>query len=197
MANSPHVDVLVDLAAKSTLAVLYYRKSASGRDAKPRLVEPYSFSEGREDLLIRCYQLEHDGDAGESGWRFFMAHKIQHVEATRIPFRPRRKISLPTGEVTRTAEPNPHWQHEGRREYRDRVSDALADGRLRADEIFDLEEIKSRHKLTPDDVRFVHASLYHRCLGSILEDGSVSEDELEQIRFLHSSMRYLGWCVGD
>ena len=98
--HNPELSRLVDLAANRRLAVVYYRKGATSATIRPRLVEPYTFVEGRQDLMIRCYQLEHDGDASESGWRFFMSHKIDRVEATAIEFKPRRRITLPSGAAT-------------------------------------------------------------------------------------------------
>lgn len=194
---SIHVSTLVECASDQCLAVVYYRKGVASKGIKPRLIEPYCFTGGRQDLMIRCFQLEHDGDADESGWRFFMVHKIDRVEKTTLRFKPRRKIKLPTFELSEQFEPDPSWSHNGRRSYRDYVGDAIADGRLDPDEIFDLEKLKSDHRLTEDDLRFVHASVYHRCLGSVLEDGFFCHEEIEQIRFLHNSLRLLGWAVGD
>lgn len=192
-----HVQTLIDMAGKRFLAVMYYRKGATSNGLKPRLVEPYSFADGQQDLMIRAYQLEHGGNSEEYGWRFFMAHKIDKVEPTRLPFKARRAISLPKGVIAEASRPTVHWKHDGRRAYRDAVSNALADGTIDAGERFDIEKTRQEYDLAPDDVRFVHASLYHRCLGAVLDDGFMSEAEIEQIDFLHRAMRSLGWFVGD
>lgn len=197
MPHKVHLTSLIDAAANTRLAVIYYRKGVTGKRCPPRLVEPYSFAEGKQDVLIRCFQLEQDGNAELSGWRFFMAHKLHAVEVTNLPFRPRRKVVLPTGEVKSFATPEPAWNHEGRLLYRDYVGDAIADGELDPGEIFDLEGLKQKHKLTEADIRFVHASIYHRCLGSVLDDAQFSDEEVQEIRFLHRAMRSLGWAVGD
>ena len=185
------------MAATRRLAVMYYRKGVTRAKIPPRLVEAYTFTEGKQDLMVRCFQLEQDGDAGVSGWRFFMSHKIDRVEPTSIEFKPRRRITLPTGEVCDSFLPSEHWENDGRRVYRDFVGDALADGAIDAGERFDLEGIKQKYKLTPDDIRYVHASVYHRCLGAVLDDGFLTDDEESQIRFLHGAMSSLGWSVGD
>lgn len=199
MAISPHTEVLVDLAANSCLAVIFYRKGVTKHTIKPRLIEPYAFVEGKQDQMVRAYQLEHDGDADQSGWRFFMLHKIDRVEPTQIRFKPRRKITLPTGEIDEklSVPSSPHWENEARRAYRDWVGDALADGKLNAEELVALKGFRKEHGLTDEDTRFVHASIYHRCLGSVLDDGFVTQDEIDQIHFLHRAMRALGWAVGD
>lgn len=199
MAISPHTEVLVDLAANNCVAVLFYRKGATSSTIRPRLIEPYAFVDGKQDQMVRAYQLDHGGDASESGWRFFMMHKIDRVEPTTMRFKPRRKITLPTGEIdeTHSSKPDPHWANEARRAYRDWVGDALADGKLTPEELAALKGFRAEHGLTDDDIRFVHASVYHRCLGSVLDDGFVSQEEIDQIHYLHRAMRALGWAVGD
>ncbi|MFN7019886.1 MAG: WYL domain-containing protein [Phycisphaerales bacterium] len=190
---NPLVERLIDQARRRCLAVIYYRKGVRGSGLEPRMIEPYSFVDGRQDLMIRAYQIE---PVEKTGWRFFMAHKIQDVEPTSIPFRPRRKISLPEATISAAFAPNHDWT-EGRKVYRDLVGDALADGELSPDEVFDITDVKQRFALRDQDIRYVHASIYQRCLGSVLDDGFIDADEVEQIRFLHRAMRALGWCVGD
>lgn len=197
MSISPHVEVLIESAANARLAVLYCRKGATAEYSAPRLEEPYSFAQGKQDLMVRCFQLEHDGDTDESGWRFFMSHKIQHAEPISIAFKPRRKVVLPTGEVTHVYEPDPNWKMKGRQQYRDLICNALADGRVDPREFANLQAIKKELGLDQDDIRYVHAALYHRCLGYIIEDGVVQEPEVEQIAFVHETMRKLGWAVGE
>lgn len=195
--HSEHVTTLIDMASNQRLAIMFYRKGVTRATIPPRLIEPYTFVDGKQDLMIRCYQLEQDGDAAVAGWRFFMAHKIDRVEPTTLPFKPRRRITLPSGEISQEFTPSEHWENDGRRVYRDFVGDALADGVIDPGERFDIEGIKQKYKLTPDDIRYVHASVYHRCLGCVLDDGFVTDDEESQIRFLHGAMRSLGWSVGD
>lgn len=192
-----HIETLVRMASNQRLAELHYRKGVTGGTIKPRLVEPYHFVQGTQSIMVRCYQLQHGEDASESGWRFFMAHKIHWVEETTIEFRPRRKITLPTGAIAEAFEMKPTWEADGRRAYRDVLSGCLADGTLSTGERCDLHQIVQKYKLTDDDVRFVHASTYHHCLGAVIEDGFVSEKEIADIRFLHDSMHKLGWAVGE
>lgn len=197
MQHDIHISTMIECASDSCLAVLFYRKGVTKTSLKPRLIEPYSFAQGKQDLMIKAFQLNRAGDTGESGWRFFMSHKVEAVEKTNVRFKPRRPITLPTGEVTESYGRSEHWEADGRRIYRDFVGDALADGKLDPGEIFDIEGIRQKHRLTDDDIRYVHASVYQRCLGAVLDDGFVTEDEVEQIRFLHRALRCLGWAVGD
>lgn len=194
--SNEHIDTIVEMARRSNLAVIYYRKGISRGVAKPRLVEPYAFVQGKQDLMIRCFQLQHGEDDEESGWRFFMSHKIEGADITSIPFKARRPIKLPSGEVDTKTSLDEHWT-ESRQLYRDIVADALADGWIDPSEAVALKEFKTKHGLTDDDTRFVHASVYHRCLGAVLDDGFVTVREQEEIRFLHTAMRSLGWAVGE
>jgi len=178
-------------------AIIYYRQGVTTSTSKPRLIEPYSFAAGKQDLMVRAYQLEKDGDAEESGWRFFMSHKIAVVEPTNIKFKPRRKIVLPEGKITFSAIPDEHWQAPGRQLYRNIVGDAIADGELSPGEVFDIEGVKYKYKLEMEDIRFVHAAIYARCLNAVLVDGFIEAEEVEEIRFLHDAMRRLGWAVGE
>lgn len=191
-----HVDTIVEMAKQSRLVVIYYRKGISRGVSKPRLIEPYAFVQGKQDLMVRAFQLQHGDDQGESGWRFFMSHKLEGADPTGITFRPRRPIKLPTGVVDSPDSLSEHWS-EGRQRYRDIVADALADGWIDPAEAVRLKEFKLKHSLTDDDTRFVHASIYHRCLGAVLDDGFISDREVEEIRFLHTAMRSLGWAVGE
>jgi predicted DNA-binding transcriptional regulator YafY len=189
--TTTHVQMLVNLAKANRCGELYYRKGATRETIRPRIVEPYAFVQGKQDLMVHCYQL-----LPEEGWRYFMAHKIDRVADGGEPFTPRRSISMPTGEVDEVYRPDPLWS-EGRRSYRDLVGDALADGSMDAEEREEVERVIRVYSLTMDDIRFVHASLYHRCLGAVIEDGFVTDVEIEQIRFLHRTLWQIGWCVGD
>lgn len=191
-----HVDTIVEMARQARLVVIYYRKGITKEVSKPRLVEPYAFVQGKQDLMIRCFQLQHGEDAGESGWRFYMAHKIEGADSTGIAFKPRRPIKLPTGEVETKITPSEHWT-ESRQLYRDFVADALADGWIDPSEAVTIKEFKAKHGLTDSDTRFVHASVYQRCLGAVIDDGFVTDRELEELRYLHTAMRSLGWAIGD
>lgn len=199
MAISPHVEVLMDLAANECLAVMYYQKGTSKGALKPRLIEPYAFVDGKQDQMVRAFQLQHGDDAGEAGWRFFMLHRIDRVEPTTMRFKPRRRVTLPTGQLDPLSKRSEqvHWDNAARRAYRDWVGDALADGKLNAEELIALKGFHKEHGLSEEDIRFVHASIYHRCLGSVLDDGFVTQEEIDQIHFLHRAMRALGWAVGD
>lgn len=189
--SNQHVRLLVNLARDNRCADIWYRKGATREPLHPRTIEPYTWVEGKQDLMIRAYQVE-----PEPGWRFFMCHKIEEARDAGSAFKPRRAVHLPDGVISESYKPTPNWT-EGRKAYRDLVGDALADGKIDAAEREEIGRVRRVYNLTPDDVRYVHAALYHRCLGAIIDDGWITDDEQEQIRYLHRTMTALGWAVGD
>lgn len=188
---NPHAQLIVDLASANRCVEIWYRKGATSEPIHPRTIEPYTWVEGKQDLMIRAYQVE-----PEPGWRFFMVHKIEAARDAGSAFKPRRAVHLPTGIISESYIPTPNWT-EGRRLYRDLVGDAMADGKLDAAERAEIARVHRAYELTAADTRYVHASIYHRCLGAIIDDGWITDDEQDQIRYLHRVMTALGWAVGD
>jgi len=186
-----HMKKLIELAQNRRVVELAYRKHLSSGEAVPRLVEPYNFTQGQQDVILRCYQLEPD-----QGWRFFMVHKIDEIRDGGEPFQPRVTVTLDEADLDPSKRPQGSgvWSDRVKR-YRDLVSDAMADETVTKDE---LEEIRGYVKdsgLTEEERKFVHASLFHRCLGAVIEDGEVSTSEVAQIQFLHRVLKALGWGV--
>lgn len=170
---------------------MWYRKAVSRKLIVERLVEPYSLNTGKQDTLVRCYQV-----SPEAGWRTFMIHKIDRLEVTPEVYHPRRKVTIAEAEIEPVYEPSPFWT-DARVAYRDMVCDALADGFVSKEELAEIQGFLSASQMTLDDTRYVHASLFHRCLGAILEDGFVSDEEVAEVRFLHKVFDALGWTVGQ
>ena len=56
-------------------------------------------------------------------------------------------------------------------------------------------DLRRLHNLSMDQVRFVHASLFHRCQGAILDAGVIDMSEQAELRFLHRILLTLGWSV--
>jgi len=188
---TPAVKTLVELGSNRRLAALYYRKRTASKELPRRLVEPYNFTQGHEDVMVRCYQIE-----PEEGWRFFLLHKIDHVTDAGAIFNPRRQIHLDTRELDLTHEERRYWTPE-LQTYRDLVCDALADEKVTKAERLEIEAYAMNNGLSLQQLRFVHASIFHRCLGAIIEDGEVDADERLQLSFLNRVLHALGWSVTD
>lgn len=182
------LEQLVAIAGRQCLAELHYRKTATARDLVPRIVEPYSFTQGKQDVMVKCFQLE-----PEAGWRFFMIHRIEKVCDTGRLFEPRAKISMQQVIVDPTYEQLDVW-NTAMKHYRNLVSDAMADGRVTEEERLEADRFARDNKLSTAQRRFVHASLFHRCLGAILEDERIDDEELAQLQFLSKVLTSMGWC---
>tara|TARA_R110000744_G_C19186865_1_gene543412 strand:- start:214 stop:789 length:576 start_codon:yes stop_codon:yes gene_type:complete len=191
MEQSQVIGVLIECAESNQLCEMFYRKSVAREATLPRLVEPYHFVTGKQDTLVRCYQ-----QMPEEGWRTFMLHKIESVQPTDFEYDPRRKQSLSTAEVKHSYQPSSFWT-EPRKLYRDMICDALADGTVDALEFIEIKQLIQEFNLKIEDIRFVHASLFSRALEAIISDGFVSDEEEQEIRFLHRVFKKLGWSIGS
>tara|TARA_R110002072_G_scaffold136826_7_gene279382 strand:+ start:58 stop:633 length:576 start_codon:yes stop_codon:yes gene_type:complete len=191
MEQSQVVGVLIECAESNQLCEMYYRKSVARGATLPRLVEPYHFVTGKQDTLVRCYQ-----QMPEEGWRTFMLHKIESVQPTDFEYAPRKNQTLSTAEVQHQYQPSPHWT-EPRKLYRDMICDALADGTVDALEFVEINQLVTDFNLANEDIRFIHASLFSRALEAIVSDGFVTEEEEQEIRFLHRVFKRLGWTIGS
>ncbi|MBK9119144.1 MAG: WYL domain-containing protein [Phycisphaerales bacterium] len=190
--NTDVVRALVELAELRRMVRLTYRRSLSALRPDRRIVEPYSFAHHFNDIVLRCYQHE-----PEAGWRFLRLARIDAVEDGGQAFQPRRRIHLPTEEflpeAPATSSP---WTPE-LRAYRDLIYDALADGKLTEEERLSAQQFALERGILLSQLRFVHAAVFHECLGLILEDGEVEDDERAQLRFLHRVLTALGWSVSE
>jgi len=181
---------LIDIADKKHLAEVTYSMDSPDSGAQVRIVEPYSWTKGKQDVMVRCYQREPD-----EGWRFLTVHRLASVKDTGKRFHPRARIAIPDTKVARHLEESPVWT-PALRAYRFLIGDALADGMVTAKKLTTIAEFKHKNRITMDQTRFVHGVIFHQCLGAILEDGTIDEDERAQIRFLHKVLRRLGWTCG-
>lgn len=189
--STVNLRTLVELATNRRLAALRYQKDTGVGDDRPRLVEPYNITPGQRDLMLRCYQIQPD-----EGWRFFMVRKIKGVQDGGEPFQPRVKVTISPRDI-RIEGPADDRPPESDRvaAYRTMVSDALADDAVTKEEFDQIRRFVASSGLTNSEMQFVHASLFHSCLGAIIEDGCVDANERAQIRFLHKVLRALGWGV--
>ena len=158
---------LTELGTSKRLAAVRYRKSFRGGNSLVRLIEPYTFTRGEQDIMLRCYQLEPD-----AGWRFFAVNKISQVSDEAV------------------------WT-EDLLAYSELVSGALADDRVTREERDEIEEFSKEHSLNIERRRFVHAALFHRCLGAVLDDGVIDAQERAQLKFLDRVLSSLGWSITD
>jgi predicted DNA-binding transcriptional regulator YafY len=185
------LDELIALGEDHRAVRVHYRSRLTPTQLLGRVIEPYNLTQGKEDVLVRAYQLE-----PEEGWRYFMAHKIDRVEDAGRTFEPRREVTLAQDsrlifEPPRAGTP---WTDAMRR-YRDLVVDALAEGLVGKPMFDEIHDFAASSGLTDEQVRYVHASLFYRLLGAILRDGTVAEPQLAEIRHVQRVLKGLGWAV--
>lgn len=184
---------LASLGAKRRVVEVHYRKHLTKPDSVARLVEPYNFTQGQQDIMLRCFQLEPD-----PGWRFFMVHKIDRIEDGGSGFEPRVRIALDTQTLGQDATDVISTAHLERvRKYRDLVLDAIADNRVTKEEQEQIEAFRVESDLSDAERDYVHAALFHRCIGAIVEDGQVTQEERQQVIFLQRVLTKLGWGLAS
>lgn len=194
MVATTHADqlnTLTALALAHRCAHIHYRSRLAPEHTEPRVVEPYALTQGKEDAMVRCYQLQ-----PEEGWRFFMLHKIDAVHDAGLAFAPRQEITLATDAAAQFGAPalREPWTEDMRR-YRDLVSDAIADGLVSKTTFDQIRDFAATASLSEEQIRFVHASLFYRCLGAILRDGTVGTPQLAELRLVQRILTGLGWGV--
>lgn len=188
---TPAGRMLVELGSRKRLVRLYYRRLIFHDQPEARIVEPYNLTEGTENIMVRCYQRQPD-----AGWRFFMLSKIDLAEDAGEGFHPRTRITLdPDAIGSRTVLESDWATHL--RHYRDLVGEALADGRVTTEEQQKIQQFAMDNNISLQQIRAVHATIFHQCLGAILDDGVVDSDERAQLQFLDRVLRSLGWSVTD
>lgn len=188
-----HLETLKELAEGRRCAELVYRSRLTPAREVARLVEPYALLQGTQDVLVRCYQLRPD-----EGWRTFMLHKIDRVVDTGAPFTPRHEVTIAHdetpifgGEPLGARSP---WTADLQM-YRDLVAEALGHGLVGEERLEEIRSFAERAGLRAEQVRWVHALLFQRCLNGVIRDGTVGDRQLAEIRLVQRVLSGLGWGV--
>ncbi len=183
---------LIAIAEQSHLAEILYRKSPADQTG-PRIVEPYTLTEGKQDIMVRAFQVE---PKAKAGWKYFMVHRIVEVKDTGTTFDPRRAITMTTGEIIQVFEPWNVWDATVA-SYRDLVLSAVADMEVSLAEVEEIDVFKKANEVSKEMVRSVHSSILMSCLTHMLDDGVLDERERQEISQLQACFDQLGWAVGD
>jgi hypothetical protein len=178
------LNVVTESALIPATIHIVYKKSVLETDHE-REIEPYSLSQGKQDVMLRAFQV-----TPAPGWRFFMLHKICGARPGR-PFQPRRSISITRGVVHETFEPWANWT-TAVQGYRNMVRDVLADMEVTDGEREALERFRVDHSISRAQMRAVHYSLFQQCLGTMLSDGLVEDSEIEHACMLNDCLDKCG-----
>ena len=191
MPKAGVLEDLTDLARRREMALLWYQKAVGDISVGPRLVEPYSYTQGKQDVMVRCFQVE-----PEEGWRFFMHHRIREVQASGKPFHPRTKTTICDGVLHETFAPWDQWT-EIAKEYRNLIVDALADMNLDEGERESIRAFSSLHGIPEQTSASVRCSIFHACMTHFLDDGIMTVDERRQLRIINGFLQRLGGGIFD
>lgn len=173
--------VLSECSRLRRRARLVYRKTFETAGSEPRIVEPAKLLIGKQDVLLRCWQVR-----PENGERTIMLHRIASAEMTAEPYGRIRSPSVHLGEVLNYATPDPRWT-PAMKGYRDLIGDVLADGTVTQAELDALLGHRRNHPdLSDEQVRLVNESLMDRLRREVEEDGVVTDDERRQVANLES-----------
>lgn len=191
MPKAGVLEDLADLARKREMAVLWYQKAVGEKLTAGRLVEPYSYTQGKQDVMVRCYQIE-----PEEGWRFFMHHRIHRVHASGKTFKPRTKTTICDGVLHEAFEPWDQWT-EIAKEYRNKICEALADMNLDETEREQIKAFSSIHSIPEETSASVRGAIFHACMTHFLDDGRLTVYERVQLAKLNDFLRELGGGIFD
>ncbi|MFA6636727.1 MAG: WYL domain-containing protein [Candidatus Omnitrophota bacterium] len=191
MVDNKIIDQLTELAVKHHVVSLVYQKSLSDLTPSPRLIEPYSLSQGKQDIMLRAYQL-----APEEGWRFFMLHKIIGISDNGTSFKPRKKVTIQTGEITPTFHPYESWT-DAVQKYRNMVLSFLSDRVITEGEKKKLQKFVEEENLQISEIRGVHLSIFSECLQHVLRDGIVDDGEAREIELLNNCLTSCGYGINS
>jgi len=181
---------LIELSGQKRKTALSYKRH--GNDvSERRVVEAYNLTNGKGDLLVRCFQVEPD-----EGWRFFSISRIESVDDAGDSFVPRVPLSLASIEIDpRMQESFSRGPTTPEKQYEALIVDAMTDGVVTEEEFGAIAKFVADSNLSDEDRMLVHAKLMHECLGAIIEDNAVEPAERELITFLHKTLARLGWGV--
>ncbi len=182
----------IEAASSGRLVQFRYLKYPKSTNNPWRLAEPYSMSDGKQDLLLYTFQVDPTPD----GYRSFMLHKIADASVTDTMYIPRRTVTIDGAVVQPSrAVPEPAWT-DAARAYRDQITIAMADGEVTVDDQHACLLLAREVGLSTEERDYVHASLFHRILGAALDDGRLTDDERKQFRFMHRTLASLGYAPG-
>jgi hypothetical protein len=177
------IHAIVEAAHGPSLLGIVYRKSVIEPDLE-RLIEPYAWSQGKSDLMLRAYQLQ-----PAEGWRFFMVHRIAKARIAQ-PFTPRRKVNLTTGEIHTDFE---SWNWPERVvQYRALVLDVLADMEVNEGERQMLDQFRQDNGIRPEEMLGVHYQIFQGCLNTMLGDGLIESHESGELKQVNGLLKRCG-----
>jgi hypothetical protein len=160
-----------------------------GGERSRRVVEPYLFQHSGDNLMVCCWQV--NPDCGEDdAWRNFRIDRITAVADGGVAYTPRRAVNL--AEAREFAmDVQPGGTLDSVNEYFSHVWAAMGDARFTVVERDRAAELAAR--LSPAQVRAVHAQLLRDALQECLLDGEITDYEMEFLEKARRFLKRVGW----
>lgn len=177
---------VMDLAIRGPRTIFLKYETSSGGITQERHLEPYSLTPGREEAILRAFQI-----SPEEGWRYFLLDKIVGIRLGEV-FEPRQALHLELGELEDRFNPWPESWDEDVIEYRNAVVETLANMNVDSGEVQALQHMRDEIGISVELMRGVHYMIFKNCLEQIVEDGVVTEAELAQIKELNACLQRCG-----
>lgn len=62
-------------------------------EGRERLVEPYALHQGKEGILLHCFQVGGYSSSSPEGWRNLKINQLDHTELAGVRFFPRKEFN--------------------------------------------------------------------------------------------------------
>ena len=183
------IDTLVSLAEAGRLAQIQYQK-LNERCPSNRIVEPYRLLEHEGQLSLHAWQLRPPINA-DTCWRTFRCDRIVDVCDGGDFFKPRRPVTIHTGECAEFMTLFRRKPKTAMDKYRDYLFKAIRD-RLFSDEE-QMEAGDLAHHVSTAQMKVVHAQVFSEILFDILLDHAIDQSEDDFLASVRSFMDAAGW----
>jgi hypothetical protein len=107
-----------------------------------------------------------------------------------VQFEPRKRISLVTGEIETFSRP-PRIPDRVKT-YRDAILETLADMEVDTGEQMYLESLRQEVRIQPEEMLFVHFTVFAEALSLMLDDGKITMEEASAIKTLNTCLQKCG-----
>jgi hypothetical protein len=184
-----HVNTLVALAEQHRTATILYRK-LNERTATVRIIEPYRLLEHDDQLSLHAWQLRPPVNA-DLCWRTFRCDRIEDISDGGEFFKPRRPVTIHTGECSELMSLFREKPKTAVDRYRDYLFKAIRDRLFTDEERSDAENFAQ--KVSTTQMKVVHAQVFSEVLFDVLLDHHISDDEDEFLSNVRGFMDTVGW----
>lgn len=126
--------------------------------------------------------------------------KLKYMESFVLPpIGLEETLKVPTSAPLKSRSGKPPTQSESNplRAYWDAMANILTDLEVSDEEVKRVQDLRQRHGLTEETVRFLHAHVFASALSRFNGDCVMDNEEAATIASLHNCLRKLGWAPGE